>query len=147
MVCDVIQATVDKIKEHYPNAKIYDTEVKQGLIMPCFFVSSPDLEEFSKLRNIYEMQFPIHITYIVDDKQDDYMSLINDCKGKFSSSFTTLTTREGSMLHVKKKTIEYDSVERLLRIFFEVRIRCYRKQEGDKIYQVIWKGVSINETK
>ncbi len=147
MVCDVIQATVDKIKEYYPKAKIYDSEVKQGLIMPCFFVSSPDLEELAKLRDIYEVQLPIRITYIVDDKQENYINLINECRSKFSSSFIALTTRKEAILHVKKKMIKFDNVEKLLLISFEVRVRCYRKQDGDKINQVIWKGVSLNETK
>lgn len=142
---EIKKACANAIHERYPDITIYDNEVKQGLKMPCFFISLLEEGELSSFKDIYKIEMPVMLTLVDDDRKKDFVDIITECKGKFLSSFEYLETNEGK-IHIKNKTIKYDENEKVLIIQFNVNLRFMRHIEGKKINQVIWKGVELDET-
>ena len=51
MVYDLVQAIASWIKTQYPDVKIYDGPVLQDIKLPCFFITTLQIEEISSLKD------------------------------------------------------------------------------------------------
>ena len=67
MVYDLIQVIASWIKALYPDVKIYDGPVLQDIKLPCFFITTLQIDEVSSLKNYYRRGVPFVIDYLPAD--------------------------------------------------------------------------------
>ncbi|WP_303015362.1 phage tail terminator family protein [Holdemania massiliensis] len=122
MVYDLIQAIASWIKTQYPDVKIYDSPVLQDIKLPCFFITSLQIDEVSSLKDFYRRGIPFVIDYLPDDRKPNFMDDIYQVQDAFGLPFRQLALND-KQLWIKNKTISYDREQKVLHIQFMLDIR------------------------
>ena len=63
---DIRQEVISRIKTHFPQAKVYEEDQKQGFEVPCFFVSELEVELEKEVNRRYKETIPLVIQYFTD---------------------------------------------------------------------------------
>jgi len=74
MIQNIIDAISMKIDELYPEAKIRDEEIKQGLECPCFYIHLIDLDYKQYIGNRFFLSQPFQIVYFPKEDSNDEMN-------------------------------------------------------------------------
>ena len=100
----VKKALNEKLKELYPDIKIYGKEVQQGYNPPCFFTSLISQPETHSNKNFVSGGVTLKILYFQDIKNEaDQLSKIDEIYGIFDK-----TIQIGNrIIEVKEKEFEY----------------------------------------
>ncbi|MCH1940529.1 phage tail terminator family protein [Holdemania massiliensis] len=122
MVYDLIQAIASWIKTQYPDVKIYDSPVLQDIKLPCFFITTLQIDEVSSLKDYYRRDIPFVIDYLPDDRKSNFMDDIYQVQDTFGLPFRQLALND-KQLWFKNKTISYDREQKVLHIQFMLDIR------------------------
>lgn len=122
MVYDLIQAIASWIKTQYPNVKIYDSPVLQDIKLPCFFITTLQIDEVSSLKDFYRRGIPFVIDYLPDDRKPNYMDDIYQVQDAFGLPFRQLAFND-KQLWIKNKMTSYDREQKVLHIQFMLDIR------------------------
>ncbi len=144
MIYDLIKSITAEINKIYPNAKIYDSVVHQGIKLPCFFISSIDINDHPELKDYLKQKIPFVITYIADDKDTNYMDAVYKCMDLFSEAFRYIEV-QGKQIKLINKGVEYDSEQKAVYIKFEASLRFKITEQGEIIEKYTLKGVKIHE--
>jgi hypothetical protein len=122
MVYDLVQAIASWIKTQYPDVKIYDGPVLQDIKLPCFFITTLQIEEISSLKDYYRRGIPFVIDYLPDDRKPNFMDDVYQVQEAFGLPFRQLIL-DDRLLWIKNKTISYDREQKVLHIQFMLDIR------------------------
>ena len=122
MVYDLIQAIASWIKSLYPDVKIYDGPVLQDIKLPCFFITTLQIDEVSSLKDYYRRGIPFVIDYLPDDRKPNFMDDVYQVQEAFGLPFRQLIL-DDRLLWIKNKTISYDREQKVLHIQFMLDIR------------------------
>lgn len=122
MVYDLVQAIASWIKTQYPDVKIYDGPVLQDIKLPCFFITTLQIEEISSLKDYYRRGIPFVIDYLPDDRKPNFMDDVYQVQEAFGLPFRQLIL-DDRLLWIKNKTISYDREQEVLHIQFMLDIR------------------------
>ena len=122
MVYDLVQAIASWIKTQYPDVKIYDGPVLQDIKLPCFFITTLQIEEISSLKDYYRRGIPFVIDYLPDDRKPNFMDDVYQVQEAFGLPFRQLIL-DDRLLWIKNKTISYDREQKVLHIQFMMDIR------------------------
>lgn len=145
MVYDLIQAVASWIKIQYPDVKIYDGPVLQDIKLPCFFITTLQIEEISSLKDYYRRGIPFVIDYLPDDRKPNFMDDVYLIQETFGLPFRQLTLGD-RLLWVKNKTISYDREQKVLHVQFILDIRqALDPGDPDMQNMTLEEGVKQNE--
>ena len=145
MVYDLVQAIASWIKTQYPDVKIYDGPVLQDIKLPCFFITTLQIEEISSLKDYYRRGIPFVIDYLPDDRKPNFMDDVYLIQETFGLPFRQLTLGD-RLLWVKNKTISYDREQKVLHVQFILDIRqALDPSDPDTQNMTLEEGVKQNE--
>ena len=145
MVYDLIQAIASWIKTHYPDVKIYDSPVLQDIKLPCFFITTLQIDEISSLKDFYRRGIPFVIDYLPDDRKPNFMDDIYQVQDAIGLPFRQLALND-RLLWIKDKTISYDREQKVLHIQFMLDIRqALDPNDPDMNNLSLEEGVKQNE--
>ena len=122
MVYYLVQAIASWIKTQYPDVKNYDGPVLQDIKLPCFFITTLQIEEISSLKDYYRRGIPFVIDYLPDDRKPNFMDDVYQVQEAFGLPFRQLIL-DDRLLWIKNKTISYDREQKVLHIQFMLDIR------------------------
>ena len=147
MVYDLVQAIASWIKTQYPDVKIYDGPVLQDIKLPCFFITTLQIEEISSLKDYYRRGIPFVIDYLPDDHKPNFMDDIYQVQDTFGLPFRQLILND-KHLWIKNKTISYDREQKVLHVQFILDIRqALDPSDPDMQNMTLEEGVKQNEHK
>lgn len=145
MVYDLIQAIASWIKSLYPDVKIYDGPVLQDIKLPCFFITTLQIDEVSSLKDYYRRGIPFVIDYLPDDRKPNLMDDVYQVQEAFGLPFKQLTF-DNKLLWIKNKTITYDREQKVLHVQFMLDIRqALDPDDPDMQNMTLEEGVKQNE--
>ena len=70
MVNDILAAIADSLAAEYPEATIYDTNVRQNLNVPCFLIDLVNLDTQRRLNKQYASHSDFSVVYIGEGPDD-----------------------------------------------------------------------------
>lgn len=145
MVYDLIQVIASWIKALYPDVKIYDGPVLQDIKLPCFFITTLQIDEVSSLKNYYRRGVPFVIDYLPADHKPNFMDDIYQVQDAFGLPFRQLQLGD-RLLQIKNKTISYDREQKVLHVQFMLDIRqALDPDDPDMQNMTLEEGVKQNE--
>lgn len=116
MLNQIVDSISLKLKDLFPDCKIYVEEIREDFIYPCFFIDVVDTQKIEKLNDRFEMQVMIDISYFVDSEQENT---------NFRETASTLLTEfkylsiDSKLVHVTDKVI--DDFDNTLHFKFTIR--------------------------
>lgn len=137
---DVYTAVTTTISQRFPNLRIYEDEMEQGIQAPCFFVKLLPVEQIQELGRRYKRNFPFDIHYYPDPNKDMQMDA-HEMAEQLYELMEYITVHNKLQRGIKMK---YEFKESVLHFMVEYHFRFMRekpleqqmqtlKQEGDLI--------------
>lgn len=125
MVNNIKALVIQQIKEVFGNLKVYDEEIKQGLITPAFLVLMFNLGQERKLKRQVLRSYMCNVTYFPGT--EDIHSEIDAVFEIFQNEFQYI----GNQFHINR--LESEKVDRTLVITFTVDVLLKEVVEGTKM--------------
>ncbi|MGL4875176.1 MAG: phage tail terminator family protein [Clostridium sp.] len=120
----IISLLSRKIKDNYPDCKIYKDKKLQGLKRPCFFIFNLNTEQNKENFLINNRDIFINIRYLTDEGREGL-----DKVGFELISLVEKLEIEGFNLRPKK--INYEIQEDAMQMFISYSLRVYEELEEE----------------
>lgn len=134
MMIDIRDSVLKEIREKFPNYKIYDEKVLQGLKRPCFFVDlipvnierlSPTLKEYSLF---------VDVQYMSEKETKEEMLIMVD---QFETMFNSISF--GNLI-VQTSNKRFEIVDDILHCLFDLDFTVIGEEieEAEKIGDLVF---------
>ncbi|MSA72959.1 hypothetical protein GKD93_17735 [Holdemania massiliensis] len=94
----------------------------QDIKLPCFFITTLQIDEVASLKDYYRRGIPFVIDYLPDDRKPNFMDDVYQVQDAFGLPLRQLTLGD-RFLWIKNKTITYDREQKVLHVQFMMDIR------------------------
>ena len=97
MLNDIVKGVSKKLAGEFKGYRIYQNDVKQGLKLPCFFVSvlKPDISPLG--RNRFQSRNPLDVMFFPEDERDN--AKMCEVAEKLVWLLEFITLPDGDLLH------------------------------------------------
>ncbi|MEG0297621.1 MAG: hypothetical protein RR620_12955 [Clostridium sp.] len=113
-----------KIKSNYPDVNIYKNKVKQGMKMPCFFISQIDTSQEKVSKTVYKRDYVFNIRYHIDASTRTELDEVGiDLLGILDQLEIDKDMFFGNKLR-------YEIIDEVLHVFVNYSIRLVKEDEG-----------------
>jgi hypothetical protein len=135
LVSDLKSLVIQQIKQVFGNVKVFDEQVKQGLVTPAFLVLIIDNTQERKLKGQVSRTFTFNVTYFPES--DDIHGERDNVYETFQNEFQYISNK----YHVNK--LESVKEDDMLVITFSIDVRLKDMVEGTPMQTI--GGVTVEQ--
>lgn len=137
----IVIAINNALEEHFPNIKIYNETIKQGIGPPCFFVTVLNVTTEKGLCRTYTEKISFDVQYVSDleDSSSDFMKVQNS----LLRYIEYVQLEDGKVVRLENRRIK--KVDNILHCLFDVNIRLIEVIKNTKMNSLEKKGGVKNE--
>jgi hypothetical protein len=125
MMIEIRDFIIDVLKANFPDHKVYDEKVTQGLKRPCFFVDLIPIDMDDSNPNIEEHSMFIDVQYMSkEDTKEKNLEMVDKLRPLFKII-------EFNSLRVSASNKRIEMIDGILHFLFNLDFTLYGKQEDN----------------
>jgi hypothetical protein len=123
MMIEIRDSVIDVLIKNFPNHKVYDEKVTQGLKRPCFFVDLIPIDMDDSNPNVEEHSMFIDVQYMSkEDTKEKNLEMVDKLRPLYK-------VIEFNGFRVSPSDKRFEIIDGILHFLFDLDFTLYGKQE------------------